>query len=76
MSLNLDHALIGERFSKSMVSDIICDPDTCFIRGFQVNNVSLLNAIKMHLKCHTLKSSDDLYVLTLLTNVIVDAKMR
>ena len=74
MSLNLDCALTGKRFSKNTVSDIIRDPDTCFIRGFQVNNVSPLNAIKMYLKCHMLKSSDDLYVLTLLTNVIVYAK--
>ena len=31
MSLNLDCAQTGERFSKSMGSDIICDTDTCFI---------------------------------------------
>ena len=34
------------------------------IRGFQVNNVNPLNAIKMHLKCHKLKFSDALYLLT------------
>ena len=37
------------------------------IRGFQLNNVNPLNAIKMHLKCH--KFSDALYMLTL-NNVI------
>ena len=30
-------------------------------------------AIKMHLKCHMLKSSNALYLLTLLTNAIVEA---
>ena len=35
------------------------------IRGFQVNNVNPLNAIKMHLKCHKVKFSDALYMLTL-----------
>ena len=29
MSLDLGRALTGEGFNKSMVSDIICDPDTC-----------------------------------------------
>ena len=38
-----------------------------------MNNVNPLNAIKMHLKCHMLKSSDAIYLLTLLTNVIVEA---
>ena len=38
-----------------------------------MNNVNSLNDIKMHLKCHVLKSSDDLYLLTLLTNAIVEA---
>ena len=38
-----------------------------------MNNVNPLNAIKMHLKCHMLKSSDALYLLTLLTNAIVEA---
>ena len=38
-----------------------------------MNNVSAFNAIKMHLKCHMLKSSDAIYLLSLLTNVIVDA---
>ena len=54
------------------MSDFICDQDSsCFTSGFQVNNVNPLNAIKMHLKCH--KSSDALYLLTLLTNAIVEA---
>ena len=57
----------------SMVSDFICDTDSCCISCFQVNNVNHLNAIKMHLKCHMLKSSDAIYLLSLLTNVIVDA---
>ena len=36
-----------------------------------MNNVNPLNTtIKMHLKCH--KSSDALYLLTLLTNAIVE----
>ena len=39
------------------------------IRGSQVYNVNPLNAIKMHLKCHKLKFSDALYLLTL-TNAI------
>ena len=39
------------------------------IRGFQVNNVNPLNAIKMHLKCHKLKFSDALYLL-ISTNAI------
>ena len=69
MSLNLGHALTGGNISKSTVSDFICDPDTCFIRGFQVNNVDPLNAIKMHLKCHILKSSDAICLLTSSTNV-------
>ena len=43
------------------------------VSGFQVNNVYSLNFIKMHLKCHMLKSSVAIYLLTLLTNVIVDA---
>ena len=38
-----------------------------------MNNVYTLNAFKMHLKCHMLKSSDVLYLLTFLTNVIVEA---
>ena len=39
------------------------------IRGFQVNNVNPLKAIRMHLKCHKLKFSNALYLLTL-TNAI------
>ena len=35
-----------------------------------MKNVNPLNAIKMHLECH--KSSDALYLLTLLTNAIVE----
>ena len=42
MSLNLDCALTEERVSKSAVSDIICDPDTCFI----LNNVNPYSASK------------------------------
>ena len=38
------------------------------IRVFQVNNTYPLNAIKMHLKCHVLMSSDALYLLALMTN--------
>ena len=38
-----------------------------------MNNVNPLNVIKMYLKCYMLKSSDALYLLTLLTNVIVEA---
>ena len=38
-----------------------------------MNCVNSLNAIKMHLKCQILKSSDAIYLLTLLTNVIIDA---
>ena len=38
-----------------------------------MNNVNTLNAFKMHLKCHMLKSSDVLYLLTFLTNAIVEA---
>ena len=38
-----------------------------------MNNVNPLNAIKMHLKCHLLESSDALYLLTLLTNATVEA---
>ena len=38
-----------------------------------MNNVNLLNGIKMHLKCHMLKSSDAINLLILLTNVIVEA---
>ena len=38
-------------------------------RGFQVNNVNPLNAIKMHLKCHKLKLSDALYLLTLTNGI-------
>ena len=38
-----------------------------------MNNVNSLNVIKMHLKCHILKSFDAIYLLTLLTNAIVDA---
>ena len=38
-----------------------------------MNTVNPLNAIKMHLKCHMLKSFDAIYLLSLLTNVIVDA---
>ena len=45
MSLNLDCALTGKIFSKSTMSDIICDSDTCFI----LNNVKPYSAIKMHL---------------------------
>ena len=33
-------------------------------RGFQVNNVNPLNSIKMHFKCHKLKFSDAVYLLT------------
>ena len=39
-----------------------------------MNNVNPLNAIKMHLKCHILKSSDAINLQILLTNVIVEAK--
>ena len=56
MCLNLGHALTGKGYNKSTVSDFIFDKDSCFIRGFQVNNVNPLNAIKMHLKCHMIKS--------------------
>ena len=38
-----------------------------------MNYVNPLNTIKMHTKCHMLKSSDTIYLLTLLANVIVDA---
>ena len=44
MFLNLDCALTGEMVSKSMVSDIICDTDTCYI----LDNVYTAPA-KMHL---------------------------
>ena len=37
-----------------------------------MNIVNPLNAIKMQLKRHMLKSSDVIYLLTLLTNVIVE----
>ena len=67
--LNLGRALTGDIISKSTVSDFICDPDACFIRGFQVNNIGTLNAIKIHLNWHMLKSPDAIYLLTLSTNV-------
>ena len=38
-----------------------------------MNNVTTLNAFKMHLKFHMLKSSDVLYLLTFLTIAIVEA---
>ena len=44
MSLDFGPALTGEIVSKSTVSDIICDPDTCFI----LNNVIPYSASKMH----------------------------
>ena len=33
-------------------------------RGFQVNNVNPLNAIKMYLECHKLNFSDAVYLIT------------
>ena len=59
--------LASERCQTSSVTQIL--PAT---RGLQVNNVNPLNAIKMHLKCHKLKFSDDLYLLTS-TNAILEA---
>ena len=38
-----------------------------FYQRFSSEQCLPLNAIKMHLKCHILKSSDALYLLTLLT---------
>ena len=38
-----------------------------------MNTVNPLNAIKMHQKCHMLRSSDAFILLTLLTNAIVEA---
>ena len=65
MSLNLDRALTGKRISKSTVSDIICDPDICFI----LNNVSPNSASKTH----PLKPSAEKYLLTTLTYECVEA---
>ena len=51
-SLHLGHALTGGHIAKSTMSDFICVPD----RGFQGNHAHPLSAIKMHLKCHKLKT--------------------
>ena len=39
--LNLDSALTGGQVTKSTVLDFIFDTDSCFIRDFQMNNVTL-----------------------------------
>ena len=36
-----------------------------------MNNVNPLKAIKMQLNCHMIKSTDALYLLTLLTNTAI-----
>ena len=62
------HALFIQRhgmISALMIYGRFDTVSSCLIRGFQLNNVNPLNFIKMHLKCH--KSSDALYLLTLLT---------
>ena len=41
------------------------------IRGFQVNNINPFKAIKIQLNCHMIKSTDALYLLTLLTNTAI-----
>ena len=42
MSVNVGHALTGERFNKNRLLDIICDPDTYSI----LNNVNPNSASK------------------------------
>ena len=58
MSPNLETALTGERDSKSMVTDTICDPDTCFI----LSNVNTYNASKACICCK--------YLLPLLIDIV------
>ena len=59
MCLNIGHTT--EDFNKSTVSDFICDKDSCNVNpGFKrYQNASTV-------KCHMIKSSDAIYLLTVI----------